>query len=1554
METNHSAGITRRETCSSCDSLFWPAALGCDIGRFDFSLFFEQTVLGTGPCSILLLCALPRLIQLSNDSRKASYSHRFRFKIVCTLIKRRQVTAPRVSDIDKVVYSLYISLQLSLLIGWSQNLSQLAVSRVAVATAALRFADAIALFLLSYLEHHRSVRPSTIVCAYLVFSTLFDAIQCRTLWLLDDCRPGLAPLFSAMLTTKVAILVLEVQGKRNHLLGPWRRLGPEATSGIVNRGFFWWLNSLLIRGFRATLSPDALYEPDDELRSNKLLRKLLSAWQARKDSRPRRYRLILSVCSALKGALALAVVPRLCLVGFKFAQPFLIQRVINLVQEAPAEQNGDETAVTYVFILATALIYLGTAISTGFYQHNLFRSITMIRGALVSITCIQSLTLDASLANSSGSATLTLTGPDVNTISLAFEFFHEIWACPIEIALAIWLLERQLGPGCIGPAISVIVCTLAMTHLSKYMAPARKAWNDAIQHRVTTTSSVIGSIKEVKMLGLVDSWQSCIQSLRVEELNRSKTFRKFIAYMNVLGNTPSAMAPILTFGIAIAVYSRNTQQRLSIETAFTSLSIISLMTGPLSQLLTAVPYFVNCFGSCDRMQAFLGNCQDAGRSLAALEQDDIGVLQATTADIELSDWQGGPSRDRRALITTRDASFAVGAGGAPILHDISLDITPSTLTIVTGKVGSGKSMLLLGLLGELHATGSVTTSENGAAYCSQSTWLVHGSIKQNILGHSGHGVDERWYQKVVQACALDMDFQQLTAGDQTSVGSKGLALSGGQRHRVALARGLYSRKPLLLVDDVLSSLDATTRHLVWNRVFGPSGLCRSTGTAVVLASHFLGMLQETDNIIVLESGRIKHRGTLSTLDSQGYLPHQAQTGTSNPSLTDKDKAAAQPANQGPESEQVVNADIEDLMSRSSDSSLYWYYFKSIGWSYGLVALAAEILSVFFQLFHRTLPPRMSWTLCHFSANAATRDMAKVVDRSKHTGPERRYRHVFRGLYHVLVIGSRLHSHQLLVSHLFLCRHAVLALVLDSYVPAVRFTFVEVIPKSAQALHWTLLETVMRAPLSFFASTDSGDLVNRFSQDMSLVDRELPTAMYTTTHGLFYPAVPPSRSAPVTYLVAGILLCIGEGVLIVLGAKYLAAAVPFMIIVLYSLQSFYLRTSRQLRILDLQAKAPLYAHLMETTGGLVTIRAFQWQPAMRQTALRLLDLSQRPHYLLFSIQRWLTLVLDIVVAASATLLVAIALLTKTSSPSGIGVAMYNVIGFSQSLADLISSWTSLETSLGAISRLRSFEKTTPSETQGDIVAVQELPKTWPFSGQLELKNVTASYSQQDGAEPALHDISLLIRPGQKVAICGRTGSGKSSLILTLFRLLDYSGSIVLDGVDISAAPREILRSRLITVPQEPVLFPGSLRSNLVTQSPAAQNVGMPTDEEIVSTLEKLGLWDRISLHGGLDIDMADLALSHGQKQLLCLARAVLHKHLGKVIILDEAMSAMDRNTEDVMVKALETEFKDHTVVSVVHRLNTVRDFDTIVVLDRGKVIRVGTPSELLTEDYHLRD
>ena len=402
------------------------------------------------------------------------------------------------------------------------------------------------------------------------------------------------------------------------------------------------------------------------------------------------------------------------------------------------------------------------------------------------------------------------------------------------------------------------------------------------------------------------------------------------------------------------------------------------------------------------------------------------------------------------------------------------------------------------------------------------------------------------------------------------------------------------------------------------------------------------------------------------------------------------------------------------------------------------------------------------------------------------------------------------------------------------------------------------------------------------------------------------------------------------------------------------QKVYLRTSRQLRLLDVQASAPMYTQLLETLDGLLTIRAFAWQSATTDEALRLLDEAQKPHYLLFCIQRWLNLVMDLFVAACGIILVAFAVaLPESTSPGSVALALVSLIGLSQLLTHVILTWTTLETSLGAISRLKTFERETPQETSAQHS--EEVSVTWPSSGRLQMQQVTASYSTKPGA-PALNNISLEIQHGSKVAICGRTGSGKSSLLSTLFRLLELdSGSITIDGLDIRHVPLDVLRRRLIAVPQEATVFPGSLRSNLVSKTAGESSLQQSDDQPSSLRSRESGYGSRFPWRGGLDTDTADLALSHGQKQLLCLASAIVRKDSSPILILDEAMSDVDEQTEELMTKLIETEFEHHTVISVVHKLHSVCTFDKIVVLDHGHVAETGTWTELLgMENGKFRD
>ncbi|KAK4233717.1 putative ABC multidrug transporter [Achaetomium macrosporum] len=433
--------------------------------------------------------------------------------------------------------------------------------------------------------------------------------------------------------------------------------------------------------------------------------------------------------------------------------------------------------------------------------------------------------------------------------------------------------------------------------------------------------------------------------------------------------------------------------------------------------------------------------------------------------------------------------------------------------------------------------------------------------------------------------------------------------------------------------------------------------------------------------------------------------------------------------------------------------------------------------------------------------------------------------------------------------------------------------ITMVPLSGEKFHFVLLNTVLSAPISFFVKTDSGVTLNRFSQDLQLIDMELPIAALNTF--------------------ATFVLYITQIVLIGIGSIYAAISFPIVLAALYFIQKVYLHTSRQLHLMDLGTKAPLYSLFEEPLSGLPTIRAFGWQDALEEKNHELLDRSQRPFYLLFTLR-------------------------GTVAAGGVGLALLN---------------TTLETHIGSVARIRSFTETAVPEDQPE--EKQMPPPGWPSTGTIEFKNLSAAYSQDD---LVLKDVSLSIIAGEKIAVCGRTGSDKTSLIMTIFRLVNIAGgSIIVDGVDIATLPRQEVRSQIVAVPQHPFLLKGSVRLN-------ADPMGIASDEDIIAALQCVQIKEVVDKNCGLDADIDSLNLSSRQRQLLCLARAMLRP--SSILILDEATSSIDAKTEETMQRLIRRKFANHTIIAVAHKLETILDFDKVAVLDAGRLVEFDSPYALL--------
>ncbi|KAK1493023.1 hypothetical protein CTAM01_09650 [Colletotrichum tamarilloi] len=1459
-------------------------------GYFDFTVLFEQSILSILPSALFILLVPVRISSLLRNGIRVRSG-----KLLW--LKLSAVTA-------------FLCLQIALITLWS--LPTAPKTKTSVAESAIALIEAIAIGVLSYTEHKRSVRPSLLLGGYLVLTITLDTAHARTLWIRDGLTP-IACVFTALLAVKAVMLALEETPKRAYLPDSEKNVAVECTTGVVSRSLFWWLNGLFFQGFRLLIGLEDLGPIDPKFDSTVLLGRLDRVWsRAAKNSK---WSLIRSVFWAYRTTFLAAVLPRLLFAGFIFSQPFLVNQIVNFVGSPRTE---DSRNVAGGLVGATALIYCGIAVSRCWYQHMTFQLVTLFRGGLVSLIFKKTLSLDASMINDL--APVTLMSVDIEAIAASMTFIHDVWAAAIELPVGVYLLYRQVGPPCFLLLIPGLVCTAVTSKLSTLMAPARVAWNQGVQKRVSITSSMLTQIKGIKMMGLTDHFSDIIQKLRVSELKLSTKFRILVTVLSIIGGVAQQFTPIVI--IAAAVFWTRAEQGLTIAEAFTALSIIVLVSQPLMKLISSIMQLMGAIGCFTRIQDFLlldeivdqrqiitGSSkvsQDSDRALPSSMRGGSDLQPLTPQAIQLAndneielvslrrtDRSSVASGDTNKPVVIMEDATLVSKDGTEMMKNVSLTLRQATISMLVGRVGCGKSSLLKAILGETGiSTGSITLHTLSVAFCDQSAWLRNVSIKDNVIGQAPF--DQAWFSAVVHACTLDEDIALFSEAEDTIVGTGGVALSGGQKQRVALARAVYSRRKLLLLDDVFSGLDNSTSKAVFRRLLGPDGLLRQAGMTVLLATNHVNFLRSADNITMIQDGTILHNqvsfdslprsawGHLVEEETKGKDPGEDDVSTEDLVKDSKPTRADRPVAVAPGGTEA------ELTRQTGDTECYRMYLNSIGWPILIVFLILNILFVAFT--------KMPQIWLRIWTEHGTNDRPAM-----HFGI-----YVMFGLLCIVLNGASLGFWMLLA-----------------------------IPRSANHLHQTLLQAALAAPLYFFTTTDSGVTLNRFSQDIALIDHRLPVSAWTAMYSF--------------------LTVLAETAIIATGSSYIAALIPPSFLALYLLQKYYLRTSRQLRHIDLEAKSPLFTHFSEVLVGLPTIRAFAWSPAMLRENHALLDASQRPYYLFFCVQRWLNVVLDLFIAGMAVVLVAFALyFTNATTMGAIGLAMVNIINFNQTLSDFIEMWTMLETSLGAIARLKYFVRYTPREDRDG--ETDEMPPAWPRGGKIEIENVTAAYRQVDETEPVIRNVSLTIQPGQRVGICGRSGSGKSSLLLTLLRLLDLKseeggGDLKIASHSLLTLPRSTIRTSLTTLPQDPVLLPGSVRENL---DPG----GHTPDADLISALRKMKVWEPIEARGGLEAEMSATGLSAGQKQLFCLARALLRMQTrgGGIVLLDEATSNVDHATDEEVRKVLGEEFEEAgvTVVEVAHRLEAIVGYDVVVVMHEGRVVEVGKPKELLGRASRFRN
>jgi len=841
----------------------------------------------------------------------------------------------------------------------------------------------------------------------------------------------------------------------------------------------------------------------------------------------------------------------------------------------------------------------------------------------------------------------------------------------------------------------------------------------------------------------------------------------------------------------------------------------------------------------------------------------------------------GPSPDAGVVVSLK-AKQLRWPGGVELLRDIEFTAKRGDLVTVVGKTGVGKSGLLFALLGELPidpADGRVCLT-GSVGYCAQTAWVRNASLRDNIIGSQRQSeADMERYEAVLDACALRQDLEVLPQGDETMIGDRGINLSGGQKQRVALARAVYSDPDIYILDDVLSALDAhVASHICTNLLRGPL----LKGKTTILVTHSRRALPLASQVVVLDDKEISYSGSYEGFRASGKVEQLEE-----PSSKDaEDGAAADAKNEKPQGSPKDGGGNKSTPQRSKPAAPPQEERRSgaVSWAVyrAYAAACGGVLPVGFFL--------LTVTVSEGSKNLSDAWLAKWSNSGG------------------AATGATVYALTALLSMVGGLAYVV--------------TRVFVGQAGSRRLHESCVNALLRAQMTFFDLTPTGQILNRLAEDTNILDYNLPQTMAANLVWFW-------RSTAI------VVVCM-------LVSWYLFFLIVPMFLLYARLAKRYLPATRDLRRLDAAARSPIFSHFSETMAGVSTIRAMQQQDLALRTNVHKMESQMEAYYLSNTAARWLSLRLQFngTILVGAVCILGIALSADGALSAGlVGLAITYAMKLTDTLNQVNRESADRETQMVSVERVHHYCTSVPSEAPL-LVPGQPASQSWPERGEVNVENVTMRY--REGLPTVLNGISLSVKPGERVGIVGRTGCGKSSFLAALLRLVEAeAGHVLIDGVNARGVGLHSLREKAAIIPQDPAILTGTVRFNL-------DPFGAKQDEEIWDALEKSQLRKRVEEAGGLDskVEEGGGNYSVGELQLLCLARALLRRQeRGGLLLLDEATSALDAETDATIQHVIRSDFKC-TTITIAHRIQTLLDYDRVVVLDAGRVVEFDSPQELL--------
>ncbi|XP_066545950.1 multidrug resistance-associated protein 1 isoform X2 [Amia ocellicauda] len=1306
---------------------------------------------------------------------------------------------------------------------------------------------------------------------------------------------------------------------------------PELGASFLSRITFWWITGLLVQGFRRPLEDRDLWTLNEEDRSQNVVPHFVRRWDnecskvkrtlvntlyspkrsARaavaekkdgavveeaevlivKDSqKTREPSLLLALCLTFGPYFLISFLYKFIHDILMFVGPEILKLLIRFVNDpsAPAWQGYFYTMLLFLCACLQTLILQK-------YFHVCFVTGMRLRTAVVGAVYRKALVItNAARRTSTVGEIVNLMSVDAQRFMDLVTYINMIWSAPLQVILALYFLWQNLGPSVLAGVAVMILMVPVNAVIAMKTKTYQVAQMKSKDSRIKLMNEVLNGIKVLKLYAWELAFKGKVLKIRDSELNVLKK----AAYLSAVSTFTWVCTPFLvalsTFAVYVLVDDTNV---LDAQKAFVSLALFNILRFPLNMLPMVISSMVQASVSLKRLRVFLSHEE--------LDQDSVdhkAIIGSTDS------------------ISVVDGVFSWSRNDPPTLNRINVHIPEGALVAVVGHVGSGKSSLLSALLGEMVKRDGKVSVKGSVAYVPQQAWIQNATMRDNIV--FGREKKENWYQRVVEACALLPDLEILPAGDATEIGEKGVNLSGGQKQRVSLARAVYCDCAVYLLDDPLSAVDAHVGKHIFEKVIGPQGVLQ--GKTRVLVTHGLSFLPQADLILVLVDGEITEMGSYQELlDRHGafadFLHTYANTEQSNDEghsdLNSLGREQRGLENTGPATLPRLNSQssstgadsIKPILKSGTSEPLGKMEKPGAGtMEAGKLTEADKAktgkvkLSVFWE-YMKAIGVFLSFFsiflfLCHHVASLASNYWLSLWTDDPVINGTQQYTEVRLGVYGALgmVQGIAVFSYSMTVSF-----GGILA---------------------SRYLHQTMLHNVLRSPMAFFERTPSGNLVNRFAKETDTIDSVIPGIIKMFMGSMFN--------------------VLGACAIILFATPIVAVIIPPLGLLYFFVQRFYVASSRQLKRLESVSRSPVYSHFNETLLGTSVIRAFHEQQRFITDSDGKVDYNQKAYYPSIVANRWLAVRLEFVgncIVLFAALFAVVA--RETLSPGLVGLSISYALQVTASLNWLVRMSSELETNIVAVERVKEYGDT-EKEASWQLEDSGP-PQGWPTAGRIEMRNFCLRY--REDLELALRDITVTIEGGEKVGIVGRTGAGKSSLTLGLFRIIESGGGeICIDGVDIAGLGLHDLRSRITIIPQDPVLFSGSLRMNL-------DPFDLYSDEEVWRSLELAHLKTFVSgLPDKLEHECSEGGenLSLGQRQLVCLARALLRKT--KVLVLDEATAAVDLETDDLIQSTIRSQFEECTVLTIAHRLNTIMDYTRVLVLDKGQIVEFDSPSSLIAQ------